>query len=127
MKTLVNKTALVTGASRGIGRAISLALAEAGARVLVHYGRSKDEAEATASVIREKGGEAEILGSDLPRNGEVRVFEGQWNPPTVVVVEFPSLELAEAWYRSPEYAFALEVRDVALTRTLIVVDGYRAD
>lgn len=65
MKTLVNKTALVTGASRGIGRAISLALAEAGASVLVHYGRSQDEAEATASMIREKGGHADILGADL--------------------------------------------------------------
>lgn len=65
MKTLENKTALVTGASRGIGRAISLALAEAGARVLVHFGRSQDEAEATASMIREKGGQADILGADL--------------------------------------------------------------
>jgi 3-oxoacyl-[acyl-carrier protein] reductase len=65
MKTLGNKTALVTGASRGIGRAISLALAEAGARVLVHYGRSRDEAEATASAIREGGGQADVIGADL--------------------------------------------------------------
>ncbi len=65
MKTLANKTALVTGASRGIGRAISLALADAGARVLVHYGRAQDEAEATASMIREKGGQADIVGADL--------------------------------------------------------------
>ena len=41
---LTNKTALVTGASRGIGRAIALAFAEAGAQVLVHYGRSAQEA-----------------------------------------------------------------------------------
>jgi 3-oxoacyl-[acyl-carrier protein] reductase len=65
MKTLGNKTALVTGASRGIGRAISLALADAGARVLVHYGRSLDEAEATASAIREGGGQADVIGADL--------------------------------------------------------------
>jgi 3-oxoacyl-[acyl-carrier protein] reductase len=43
MTTLQNKTALVTGASRGIGRATAVALAEAGAHVLVHYGRSAQE------------------------------------------------------------------------------------
>lgn len=65
MKSLADKTALVTGASRGIGRAISLALAEAGARVLVHYGRSQQEAEAVVSTIRENGGRADALGADL--------------------------------------------------------------
>ena len=45
MPELENKTALVTGASRGIGRATALALARAGANVLVHYGRSAREAE----------------------------------------------------------------------------------
>ena len=42
--SLQGKTALVTGASRGIGRATSLALAEAGARILVHYGKSVSDA-----------------------------------------------------------------------------------
>jgi uncharacterized protein (DUF1330 family) len=41
----------------------------------------------------------------------------------IVIVEFPDLEQARAWYRSPEYAFALEVRDRALSRNLILVDG----
>jgi NAD(P)-dependent dehydrogenase (short-subunit alcohol dehydrogenase family) len=45
MATLTTKTALVTGASRGIGRATALALAAAGARVIVHYGRGADEAK----------------------------------------------------------------------------------
>jgi 3-oxoacyl-[acyl-carrier protein] reductase len=43
MRELENKTALVTGASRGIGRAAAAALADAGAHVLVHYGRSVQE------------------------------------------------------------------------------------
>jgi NAD(P)-dependent dehydrogenase (short-subunit alcohol dehydrogenase family) len=60
-----NKTALVTGASRGIGRATALALAAAGARVLVHYGRSAKEAEAVVAAIRANGGEAEALSADL--------------------------------------------------------------
>jgi uncharacterized protein (DUF1330 family) len=39
------------------------------------------------------------------------------------VVEFPDMERARAWYRSPEYALALEVRDKALSRNLILVEG----
>lgn len=65
MIDLKNKTALVTGASKGIGRATAFALADAGARVLVHYGRSVHEAESVVITIREKGGDAEAMGSDL--------------------------------------------------------------
>ncbi len=66
MPNLSGKTALVTGASRGIGRACALALAKGGAQVLIHYGHGKAEAEAVASQIRaEAGGRAEIIGSDL--------------------------------------------------------------
>jgi len=49
MTHLSGKTALVTGASRGIGRASALALAKAGAQVLVHYGRAASEADASAA------------------------------------------------------------------------------
>ena len=62
-------------------------------------------------------------GRYLARLGEVQVLEGSWNPNMIVVVEFPSLEQACAWYRSDEYASALEVRDTALSRNLILVDG----
>jgi NAD(P)-dependent dehydrogenase (short-subunit alcohol dehydrogenase family) len=65
MTNLSGKTALVTGASRGIGRASALALAKAGAQVLVHYGRGQAEAEAVVAEIRNAGGRADKLGSDL--------------------------------------------------------------
>lgn len=65
MSTLQNKTALVTGASRGIGRATALALARAGARVLVHYGRSAQEAAAVVSEIHAAGGSAIAVSADL--------------------------------------------------------------
>jgi 3-oxoacyl-[acyl-carrier protein] reductase len=59
------KTALVTGASRGIGRAAAIALAKAGAQVLVHYGRNAVEAQAVVDQIKAAGGRAEAVGSDL--------------------------------------------------------------
>ncbi len=65
MNTLQNKTALVTGASRGIGRATASALAKAGAHVLVHYGRSTQEAESLVAEIQTRGGRADALSADL--------------------------------------------------------------
>jgi NAD(P)-dependent dehydrogenase (short-subunit alcohol dehydrogenase family) len=62
---LQGKTALVTGASRGIGRASALALARAGAQVLVHYGNSQREADAVVAEIRASGGKADKIGADL--------------------------------------------------------------
>lgn len=63
--TLSGKTALVTGASRGIGRASALALARAGAQVLVHYGSGEKEAIAVVDEIRGAGGKAEKVAADL--------------------------------------------------------------
>ncbi|GGF37421.1 short-chain dehydrogenase [Aliidongia dinghuensis] len=65
MSNCNGKTALVTGASRGIGRATALALAEAGAQVLVHYGKNAAEAEAVVTQIRTAGGRAQAIGADL--------------------------------------------------------------
>src|ERR1700741_1441919 len=65
MSALSGKTALVTGASRGIGRASALALAKAGAQVLVHYGSGEKEADAVVAEIRKDGGRAEKIGADL--------------------------------------------------------------
>jgi 3-oxoacyl-[acyl-carrier protein] reductase len=65
MLPLQGKTALVTGASRGIGRAIALALAKAGARVLVHYGRSAQDAESLLACIRSTGATADAIQVDL--------------------------------------------------------------
>jgi 3-oxoacyl-[acyl-carrier protein] reductase len=65
MSDLSGKTALVTGASRGIGRASALALAKAGAQVVVQYGRGAKEAEAVVAKIRSTGGRADMVAADL--------------------------------------------------------------
>lgn len=65
MNTLNGKTALVTGASRGIGRAAALALAGEGAQILVHYGAAKTEADAVVAEIVAAGGRAQSIGADL--------------------------------------------------------------
>jgi 3-oxoacyl-[acyl-carrier protein] reductase len=65
MTNLSGKTALVTGGSRGIGRAAAIALGKAGARVLVHYGRAAKEAEAVVAQLREAGGRADAVSGDL--------------------------------------------------------------
>ncbi|MBR1216537.1 glucose 1-dehydrogenase [Bradyrhizobium sp. U87765 SZCCT0131] len=65
MTSLANKTALVTGASRGMGRATARVLANAGAHVIVHYGNARAEAESLLKDIRAGGGRADAVQADL--------------------------------------------------------------
>jgi 3-oxoacyl-[acyl-carrier protein] reductase len=71
MDTLTGKVSLVTGGSRGIGRAIALALARVGCDVAVSYRERHSEAESTASGIREAGRRSAVLQADVSRAGEV--------------------------------------------------------
>lgn len=76
MSSLTGKTALVTGAGRGIGRSIALRLARDGARVGVHYGSSAEAAERTVKEILDAGGSAFLLGAELGVPGDV---EAVWS------------------------------------------------
>jgi 3-oxoacyl-[acyl-carrier protein] reductase len=71
---LRNRCALVTGASRGIGRAIALALAEAGAGVAVNYSERLLEASAVAEAIRQRGGKAIPVQADVSNGAAVAVL-----------------------------------------------------
>lgn len=62
-------------------------------------------------------------GRFLARGGAVVPKEGGWNPVRVIVIEFPSMEVAKAWYDSPEYAPALDIRLRATKSRLILVEG----
>ncbi len=71
---LKDRVALVTGGSRGIGRATSLALAAAGARVIVNYVKSKEKAEAVVAEIAAAGGHAEAFKADVSKPDEVETL-----------------------------------------------------
>ena len=71
MKNLIGKVALVTGASRDIGRAISISLANAGVKVLVNYYRDKSMGEETVSIIKNNGGDAVAVYADVTNSGDV--------------------------------------------------------
>lgn len=62
-------------------------------------------------------------GRFLVRGGKVESKEGGWEPPRLVIVEFASVEQANAWYHSPEYAPALAIRIKATKSRLIIVEG----
>ena len=62
-------------------------------------------------------------GHYLVRGGPIERLEGPWDPQTIIVVEFPDMDRARAWYASPEYAAALEYRDRSVSRSLILVEG----
>lgn len=70
--------ALVTGGSRGIGRAISLKLSLMGFHVLINYRSNVEEAEKTLELIKEQGGEGELLAFDISVVDEIHKALGKW-------------------------------------------------
>jgi 3-oxoacyl-[acyl-carrier protein] reductase len=86
---LSEKVAIVTGASRGIGRAIALALAEQGAKVIVNYTRSGDAAHAVVKEISDQGGEAMAVQADVSDADQVQNLvketRNQWGQIDVLV------------------------------------------
>ena len=83
------KIALVTGASKGIGKAITLKLASMGIKVAINYNSSKDEAKETADKIISNGGSAIILKADVSNYDEVQEIikevDSTWGPIDILV------------------------------------------
>ncbi len=63
-------------------------------------------------------------GRFLVRGGAVQPREGTWRPKRFVILEFPSVERANAWYDSPEYAPAKALRQATSTADLIIAEGF---
>ena len=86
---LNGKLALVTGGSRGIGREISLLLAQVGAEVIINYRQSKDKAESLLEEITGQGGKAELFQADVSKPEDIqRLFEhirGKFNRLDILV------------------------------------------
>ena len=85
----MSRTALVTGGSRGIGRAIAQQLASQGCNVAVNYARRSDAADEVVAAIRDAGGNAIAVGADVSDAGAVEsMFDeigATFDPPTIVV------------------------------------------
>ena len=66
---------------------------------------------------------ASYQGKFVARGGETIVLEGDWNPKRLVLLEFPSVEIANSWWHSKEYTKAREIRQKAATTKMIIIEG----
>lgn len=114
---LRGKAALVTGAAVRVGRAIALALAEKGARIIVHYHTSSAEAEVLVTRIRADGGEAVAAGADLADLDQVerlaREAEGAFGGIDILVNNasvFPAARIGETDAALWDHTFAVNLR-----------------
>ena len=62
-------------------------------------------------------------GKFLVRGGQFEQLEGSWQPTRLVLLEFPSMEQALKWYRSPEYAPLIKLRQKASRGKLVLLEG----
>ena len=66
---------------------------------------------------------AQYGGRYIVRGGKTVTLEGDWDPKRIVVLEFPSLEQAQAWWAAPEYSAARAIRQACASTRMIVAEG----
>ena len=118
------KTALVTGASRGIGRAIALRLAKDGYRVIVHCAGNLEKANDAAEKIKSEGGQAQVVQCDLRNPEKAKELIAQTGPVDVLVLN------ASIQYRTPWQEISLdacyEQLNCNLVSSLVLMQQYAA-
>jgi len=62
-------------------------------------------------------------GQFIVRGGDLKLLEGEWPHPRLVIIEFPSREAAEGWYRSPAYQKIIGLRLSSTVGNLVIVEG----
>jgi len=70
---------------------------------------------------------AKYGGTYLTRGGATKTLEGNWSPKRFVILEFPTLEAAESWWNSPEYAPAKALRQSCADTNMLLVEGKAFD
>lgn len=90
------KRALVTGSSRGIGRAIAITLAKDGYEVIVHCAGNRSKAEETAALIVQNGGKATVIQADLSKPEETKRLAEEMGNPDVLVLN-ASVQYRNTW------------------------------
>lgn len=94
------KTALVTGSSRGIGRAIARRLARDGYRIMIHCAQNREKADTLRAAIEAEGGQAEVLQADLSDLAQTQALCRRL-PPVDVLVLNASMQVRRPWLEIP--------------------------
>ena len=126
---LVNRVAIVTGSSAGIGAAVAEAYAREGAKVVVNYVRSRDDAEDVAARIRAFGGEALVVQADVSKSADVRAMvdrtRAEYGPVDVLVNNagiYPAKSWADITEAQWDRVLAVNVKSVFLCAQAVRAD-----
>lgn len=83
----------------------------------------KDSARYEQYKAMAPGSIAQYGGRYIARGGATETLEGDWKPNRLVILEFPTMEQARAWYQSPEYADAMALRHATAESQMVLVEG----
>ena len=102
------KRALITGSSRGIGRALALGLAQDGFEVIVHYAGNREKAEETCRLIRAAGGAASLAAGDLSDPAAAEGVMAQAGPVDALVLN-ASMQIRRPWQEITQAEFFQQI------------------
>ncbi|MET7259111.1 SDR family NAD(P)-dependent oxidoreductase [Dyadobacter fermentans] len=123
--SLKGKTALITGASQGIGEGIALAFAEYGADVILHYREDRDQVEDVLEEIGRFGVKSSVVRADFSKTGSVASVERQLDKsvkPDILVIN-ASLQIAKPWEQITQRDFDIQM-NVNVKSTMLLIQRF---